>query len=106
MSTPTSNMVFENFACSAKNSSILQKVREGFTASLKPTLRLALLYREELVFPGNSGWRIKILSGKAWVTFKGQDFLLCNDESLDIPKTANGAIISAVGNDALFFEVS
>ncbi len=106
MSTPTSNLVFENFACIAKNTSIVQKVRDNLTTSLKPTLRIAFLYREELVFPNNSDWVIKILSGKAWVTFKGHDFLLCIDESLAIPKAANGAIISAMGNEALFFEVS
>jgi hypothetical protein len=106
VSIPTSSLVFEDFACVAQKTSKLLKVREGLITNSKPTLRLALLHREELVFPKKSKWIIKILSGKAWVSFNGKDILVGKNENLIIPKDENGAIISAVGKDALFFEVS
>jgi hypothetical protein len=46
------------------------------------------------------------LSGKAWVSFGGQDYILGSDDSLAVPKVKNGAIISALGNEALFFEIT
>jgi hypothetical protein len=69
-------------------------------------LRIALLRGEEFRFPGSSEWRLRILSGKAWLSFGGQDFSLVNGDHLAVPRVRNGAIISPVGEDALFLEIT
>jgi mannose-6-phosphate isomerase-like protein (cupin superfamily) len=65
-----------------------------------------LLYGEQFRFPSSSEWRLRILSGKAWISFEGQDFILGSGESLAVPKVKNGGIISAMGKEALFYEIT
>jgi mannose-6-phosphate isomerase-like protein (cupin superfamily) len=93
MSTVAVDLVFNNFVRAAH--------RESERTSV---LRVALLHGEMLRVPRSSD-RLRILSGSAWVTFGGKDFLLESGEQLTLPKTRYGAVISAVGGDALLFEV-
>lgn len=72
----------------------------------RPPLRIALLHNEQFRFPSSSAWRLRILSGKAWLTFGGQDYSLASGDSLAVPRVRNGAIISTMGEDALFLEIT
>jgi hypothetical protein len=96
MSTATISIAFDDFARSFHGGI----AREPMTA-----LRLALLYGEQLRIP-RSFERLRIVSGKSWVTFGGRDFTLLRGESLAISKAHGGAIISAVGGESLLFEVT
>jgi hypothetical protein len=48
---------------------------------------------------------LQILSGAAWLTFAGQDIILNSQQILSIPKTKYGAVISAISQEPLVFEL-
>ena len=100
MSTSTLSHTFEDFECVAQNSGV------SSAHKAKPPLRLTLLDREQLRLPSSSEWLLRVYSGQAWVSFAGEDFYLKNGECLSVPRVRDGAIISAVDGDALFFEVT
>ncbi len=52
-----------------------------------------------------NGQTLIVLSGSAWVTFKGEDFILRRGESLTLAGHAVDACISAVGNKPVMLEV-
>ncbi len=70
-----------------------------------PALRLALIYGEELRIPCSSK-KLRVLSGTAWVSMGGDDYILVEGECLAITMTKGGAIISALLGEAIFFELS
>ncbi|HET7838893.1 MAG TPA: hypothetical protein VFL04_03985 [Rectinemataceae bacterium] len=92
MSTATISLSFNDFARTASEGEALQ------------ALRIALLYGEQLRIPSSSEW-LRILAGKAWVSYSGEDHLLGEGEELDLPRAKGGAVISALGGESLFFEV-
>ena len=106
MNTTTISLVFEDFARVAQRANFVQDEGEIAESMSKPALRIALLYREQLRFPSSSGWLLRILSGKAWLSFGGQDFSLLSGDSLAVPKVKNGAIISAMDKEILLFEIT
>jgi hypothetical protein len=67
------------------------------------TLRIALLYGEQLRIPSSSEW-LRILAGRAWVSFSGEDHILDAGDELSVPQARGDAVISSLG-DSLFFEV-
>ena len=106
MSTVTISLAFEDFARVAQMATVAREIGDVTASRPKPTLRIALLCGEEFRFPSFSEWRLSILSGKAWVTFGGQDFFLGSDDGLTVPKVKHGAILSVMGKEALFFEIT
>jgi hypothetical protein len=82
---------FGDFACAARES---EQTR---------ALRMALLYGELLRIP-KSVEMLRILSGCAWVSAGGRDFVLGCGESLSLSGSSRDAIISAVHGETLFFE--
>jgi hypothetical protein len=69
------------------------------------SLRLALLHGEAIRVP-KAAARMRVLSGKAWVTFNGEDVLLGSGEGLALPsKPRYAPVVSAVGEEPLFFEM-
>jgi len=105
MSTATINLAFDDFARAMHEASALHDnctVCEPDEAL--PALRLALLYGEQLSLPSASR-HLQVLSGRAWVSFGGEDYILGSGESLSVDQGRDKAIISAVGGEDLFFEV-
>ncbi|HLP89526.1 MAG TPA: hypothetical protein VK184_13160 [Nostocaceae cyanobacterium] len=48
---------------------------------------------------------LQILSGSAWLTIAGQDIILNSQQVLSIPKSKYGAVISAISEEPLIFEL-
>ncbi len=92
MSSATISLSFNDFARTADSGEPLH------------TLRIALLYGEQLRIPSSSEW-LRILAGKAWVSFAGEDHVLEEGEELRLPRAKGGAVISPLGRGSLFFEV-
>jgi hypothetical protein len=69
------------------------------------SLRLALVRGQALKAP-RAASTLSVLSGTAWVSFGGEDLLLCRGESLRLePRRRDPVIVSAVGEEGLFFEL-
>jgi hypothetical protein len=106
MSTVTLCFEREDFLHRSLRAFAARNVAGMTTCKQRPMLRIALLHGEEFRFPSSSEWRLRILSGKAWLSFGGQDFSLVNGDHLAVPRVRNGSIISPVGEDALFLEIT
>jgi hypothetical protein len=100
MSTAAINLAFDDFSRVLHDPSHHHESAEPL-----PALRVALLYGEQLRLPGSSR-NMLVLSGKAWVSFGGEDYILGSGDSLSVAEARDGAIISAVGEEDLFFEVT
>ncbi len=69
------------------------------------SLRLALLRGETIKAPRAASC-LSALSGTAWVSFGGEDFLICRGENLRIEgRRRDPVIVSAVGDEGLFLEI-
>jgi hypothetical protein len=106
MSSPTISLAFEEFTDLAPRTTVSPNIGEIEAREPKPTLRITLICDEQLRIPNSSEWHLHILSGRAWVSFGGQDFYLGREDRLIIPRVMDGAIISAIGTRALFFEIT
>lgn len=106
MSTIAMGSALEDFLHAIRQSATSSDICVEKPRKHRPTARLALLYSEQFRFPRSSRWQVHILSGKAWISFDRKDFLLKSGDCLSVPKIKNGAIISALGNEALFFEIT
>ncbi len=100
MSAATISLAFNDFARLAAEDRGMDLGAEGPAGAL----RLALLYGEQLRVPSSSEW-LRVLSGTAWVTAKGEDHVLASGDEIALPRDSNGTVVSAVGHEALFFEV-
>jgi hypothetical protein len=100
MSTAALNIAFDDVARALHGSNLSRPAEEPLHA-----LRVALLYGEELSLPSASR-QLQVLSGRAWVSFAGEDYILGSGECLDMIEGKDKAIISAVGGEALFFEIT
>lgn len=49
--------------------------------------------------------RVRVLEGIAWVTFDDEDYLVWAGRSMDLEKSKYNALISALGDETLVFEV-
>ena len=81
-----------------------QGVERASAAAAPSTLRLVLLPGETLRIPGTHA-RILALSGTAWITREGKDILIASGEQKDLPAARDCTVISAIGTEALLFEV-
>jgi hypothetical protein len=106
MSSPRISLAFEEFTHLAQRTTISPNIGEIEARDPKPTLRITLLCDEQLRIPNSSEWLLHILSGRAWVSFRGCDFYLGRGDRLVIPRVMDGAIISAIGTRTLFFEIT
>ncbi len=69
-------------------------------------LRLALL-KGELIRVPKPAHCVSVLSGTAWVSYGGADYLLCRGESMPIgAELRDPALLSAVGGSDLFVQLS
>ncbi len=83
---------------------LFQGVERASAETAPSTLRLVLLPGETLRIPGTRA-RIRALSGTAWITRDAKDILLAAGEQRDLPAARDCTVISAIGTEALLFEV-
>jgi hypothetical protein len=68
-------------------------------------LHLALLEGDLIRLPRHVS-SMTVLSGTAWVTYKGEDFVLGRGQSLSVgPRLCGAALVSPLGDSALFLEL-
>jgi hypothetical protein len=83
---------------------LFQGVGRARAATAPSALRIVLLAGETLRIPGTQT-SIRALSGTAWITREGKDILLSSGEQKDLPAARDCTVISAIGTEALLFEV-
>ncbi len=74
------------------------------SASGVAVLRLVLLRSEALNVPERIK-RLRVLSGNAWISFDGRDLILTAGKSFELPSLKRLAVVSAVGCEAVLFEL-
>ena len=75
------------------------------TESWDRSLRLTLMRGEALRLPRNAR-RLRVLSGKAWVSMRGEDIVLDDCQSLHLAaRRQDGPVVSAAGDQALLIEL-
>jgi hypothetical protein len=79
-------------------------VPRGTTRPADSALRMVLVEGEALRLP-LSRLRVRVLSGTAWITQKGEDTLLQAGEAFNLSAAADRAVISPIGNVPLLFEM-
>jgi len=64
-----------------------------------------VLYKGELFHLAKANQKIQILSGCAWLTLAGQDIILPRGEKISLGPAKDFALISALGQSPLIFEI-
>ncbi len=77
--------------------------RRSFVESEPVPLRIVLCQGEALRVPRSLS-TVRVLSGKAWISMNGRDFVLCAGEQFAVGRSRS--VISAVGSQALLFQLS
>ncbi len=104
MSIAENSLCFDGFAAILQGTvTVLEKTGRPRSRP-DSALRLVLFHTEVFLLPRFSQV-LQIRSGKAWVSFEGEDRVLECGDSLTIPRSRYGAVISATGHEALLFEV-
>jgi hypothetical protein len=98
MSAATIDLAFQGIAQKAREACV---DRRGDCR----VLRIALLYGEEFRLPRASRW-LQVLSGTAWVSIRGRDYVLDGGDCLAIGKAKEGAIVSSLREEGIVFEIS
>ena len=83
---------------------LFQGVERAGATTTPSALRLVLLPGETLRIP-RAHARIAALTGTAWITRGGKDILLTAGERCELPAARDSTVISAIGSEALLFEV-
>lgn len=83
---------------------LMNGVQRGAARPQDSALRMVLVEGEALRLP-LPGLRVRVLSGTAWITQSGVDTLLKEGASFNLSAAADRAVISAIGNVPLLFEV-
>jgi hypothetical protein len=79
-------------------------MNEIVSRSASVLLRL-VLYRGEVYRVPPVGRGVRILRGRAWVTYAGEDILLARGDEACLASTQGAALVSAVGCAPLVLEV-
>ncbi len=66
---------------------------------------LRALERDGLWVTRRNGQRMQVLTGSAWVTFAGADFVLRKGDRLDLVPGSDPALVSAVGAGLTILEL-
>ena len=98
MSATTIDLAFDGIARRAREACI---DRRGDYRML----RIALLYGEQFRLPRGSQC-LRVLSGTAWVSLCGEDHVLEGGDCLSVYKAKGGAIVSALCEEGIVFEIS
>ncbi|MGO8694867.1 MAG: hypothetical protein ACLQMF_14490 [Rectinemataceae bacterium] len=99
------SLCFDGFAAIPQGTAAVREKAGRSESRPNPTLRLVLLHNEVFLLPRSSRV-LQVLSGKAWVSFEGEDRIIESGDSLALSRARNGAVISATGKEALLFEVT
>ncbi len=79
-------------------------MNESICRSTSVLLRL-VLYRGEVYRVPPAGRGVRVLKGRAWATYGGEDILLTRGDETDFASGQGAALVSAVGRAPLVFEV-
>jgi hypothetical protein len=99
------DLAFYGISRAAWNGDRSGKARADAACEEQPGLRLALLYGEELRLP-DSAERLHMLSGTAWVSMGGRDYVLGSGDCLAFTRAKGGAIVSALREQSILFELT
>jgi hypothetical protein len=70
-----------------------------------PARQVGLAYGEEFLLP-RTAKRIRLLAGLAWVSMASCDYVLCGGDCLAVDPAGEAAIISALRQVGIVFELS
>ncbi len=79
-------------------------MKELVSGSANVILRLVLYRGEVYRFPP-SGRGLRILKGRAWVTYAGEDILLARGDEACLASSQGFALVSPVGHAPLILEI-
>ncbi len=79
-------------------------MNKSVSSSAGVLLRL-VLYRGEVYRVPPTGQGVRVLKGRAWATYGGEDILLTRGEEMDLASGRGAALVSAVGCAPLILEV-
>ncbi len=79
-------------------------MNKSVSSSAGVLLRL-VLYRGEVYRVPPAGQGVRVLKGRAWATYGGEDILLTRGEETDFASGRGAALVSAVGCAPLILEV-
>lgn len=96
--TTIDHLVFEGFARKAREACVDRP------DDLR-VMRIALLYGEQFRIPKGAEW-LQVLSGTAWVSVRGKDHVLGGGDCLSVHRAKGGAIVSALCEEGIVFEIS
>ena len=75
------------------------------TTQLAPIRQVTIQHGE--VYPVASGYHtLRMISGKAWLTQSGEDYVLEAGQLLLVDAQYSGALVSALGQQSVTFELS
>lgn len=90
---------------SLKMSLSLENFALSQTSALSPeSLRLVLLAGEQIRVPRKQRF-LRVVSGRAWVSYDGKDHDLTSGQGLALENRKDSAIVSAMDDESLVFEV-
>lgn len=64
-----------------------------------------IVYPGELFRLAQTGQRVRVADGRAWVSTQNQDVVLAAPEAVQLPVSSQAALVSAVGAQTLVLEV-
>jgi hypothetical protein len=67
--------------------------------------RRLILFKGEVVRI-RASQAVRVISGNAWITFKGQDILAAADENVTFERSSDFVVISPMGNSPLIVQIS
>jgi hypothetical protein len=67
--------------------------------------RAIQLNRGQVRSIGRKAQFLRVISGEAWVTIDGEDIILSDDEKMTLEPRKSRAVITAVGENSLVYEV-
>jgi hypothetical protein len=99
------NLAFDDFSRAARGADERRERRYAGSCDEISALRIALRYGEQLRVPDASK-RLHLLSGTAWVSSGGRDYVLDDGDCLSVSRAKGGAIISPLREEPILFELS
>ncbi len=85
---------------------LLNGIDRGALGVSRPPLRIVLCEGEVMRIPRGTLKVLRVLSGAAWVSQDGKDMFFKAGETANLCTTADDAIMSPLGAEALFVELS
>jgi hypothetical protein len=101
----TFNLALGDFARFGRDAGGARVEYPGAACKDLPEQRIALHSGEQLRVPDSSQW-LHMLVGTAWLTMGGLDYIVSGGDCLRVSRDGGGAVISALRNESISFELS